>query len=862
MLNQGKAACDLCFDGESITRPEYILGLTDPIPVKTCGDLAELLLFVDEADDACTTARAASALCGCPHFPPGACTICGSQKMTMPLQNLDGLVDLGELDFLGLTPTCALVDSGIKIFNNESNGCLDLPMTDLQLYCGCLSGTEDPGASDACSLCPGGEIVPDSSEYAFAGLELTSDITVNDYPDRVLCKDAEMLTKGEKSGSDLCNDIQRGSTACGCPVPDNACQLCPGGKAPLLSTERVDSIFGPGLLCFSLHHQVHQYRGNSTECQTLVDSYAETCGCVKEVEIVPCTLCPNGEPVKFPQKTIVGAEGMGFDHIEHTCGAFEQLAVLVDEKDRTCFSVRTLAKSCGCAVHENACSICQDGTTFSNPTGEYEWLFGTMSFPDMDFKGRKFRCEFADSFMSVVLDADDSACYWNQLMRGTSCGCSGSINTEVKSLVWTQRCSGLLSLIGSMAIIIVALTKKAKDRWNTYNQLVLSISVFDALSSIAYIFGSALTPASLGLYGSIGNDLTCSFQGWLFQAGIISVYYSVILCIYFILIVKYSWTERKFKKVRKWVHLGVLAIGISMSLAVMPYVTVDWRLCYVSKPPILQSWLPSIVFFLLPVGMCLLGMTLLMAFFVKFVREVESKTSSSRFSRGDARSRRSLTTRTFWQSLYFLAAFYTVWPIQFIAFIVPVAEHNSWLYLLAALFGPRQGFLNALVFFCRDGKSIRRGFQRRFKIGRKGGATVIKDKETNSSQLRWEHEFAGKCESPILDNSHKLSQMSPHSVESTEQREPVSLQVRGTSNETNSGRLQVPPEGYHHDDADNSLFTDEDLETNPIDKPDGPMQVDETFEGEAILEYAINAGLLDESECRHFDKTMSAIEIR
>ena len=80
-------------------------------------------------------------------------------------------------------------------------------------------------------------------------------------------------------------------------------------------------------------------------------------------------------------------------------------------------------------------------------------------------------------------------------------------------LVWAQRCSGILSLIGSTTIIVFVLTKKAKNRWNTYNQVVLSISVFDSLSSMAYIFGTSLTPANLGLYGSIGNEDTCTFQG-------------------------------------------------------------------------------------------------------------------------------------------------------------------------------------------------------------------------------------------------------------------------------------------------------------------------------------------------------------
>lgn len=44
------------------------------------------------------------------------CTIWG-ETMTRPLQDLDGLVDLGGVDFFGLTPTCSLVESDINIFS-------------------------------------------------------------------------------------------------------------------------------------------------------------------------------------------------------------------------------------------------------------------------------------------------------------------------------------------------------------------------------------------------------------------------------------------------------------------------------------------------------------------------------------------------------------------------------------------------------------------------------------------------------------------------------------------------------------------------------------------------------------------------
>lgn len=507
LSKQASAACSLCFDGEEITRPSYALGLKDPITINTCQDLVNVLAFIPEDDALCSAARSVSTLCGCPNLAPNACTICDS--MTRPLQNLEGLVDLGDVEYFGLTPTCALFESGINVFQKEDQDCSVLPMEDLQLYCGCASDENE--SNSACTLCPGGEIVPDDPQHDFFYLLLNSNEV------QISCSEAKELVKEEEPGSTLCTDIQRGSTVCGCPVSENACQLCPGGEISS-QFERLDTIFGVRQDCITFDNQLKSLNADSEECQLLDDSYREICGCQEETPFVPCTLCPLGEPVPYPDKRVVGMQGMGYDYLEPTCGVFEQAARIGDENDLGCSSARILARVCGCAVPEMACTLCENGD-LPHPFREYLWAFGTVadSFPQfyetVDFRERKFRCEMADTFLSAAYKDGDDFCYFNQLIRGTGCGCEGPINTKVIALVWCQRCSGLLSLVGSLTIIVFVLTKKTRNRWNTYNQLVLAISVFDSLSSLAYIFGTALTPADIGMYGSIGNEGTCLFQG-------------------------------------------------------------------------------------------------------------------------------------------------------------------------------------------------------------------------------------------------------------------------------------------------------------------------------------------------------------
>ena len=131
----------------------------------------------------------------------------------------------------------------------------------------------------------------------------------------------------------------------------------------------------------------------------------------------------------------------------------------------------------------------------------------------------------------------------------------------------------------------------------------------------------------LALPGLIGNDATCGVQAWLMQISIASIHYSLLLWIYFLLVVKYNWTERKFSKFAKWVHLGVISASLIMVFAVIPFATPDWRWCYLESPSQAASWWPGAVFFIAPVSIYIIAMTVLSTvIFVRYVQQVYRKT--------------------------------------------------------------------------------------------------------------------------------------------------------------------------------------------------------------------------------------------
>ena len=133
--------------------------------------------------------------------------------------------------------------------------------------------------------------------------------------------------------------------------------------------------------------------------------------------------------------------------------------------------------------------ICAGGDKLRNPFQELLVTFGVVK----NIYSEGFQevtpyasCTIIESvFAYWDTTQDDSFCYWNQLVRGQICGCPD--NSEIKALVWTQRCSRILSLSGSLLISMSIIKKPRNVRWSSYNQIVLSVSFFDSLRSIAYI---------------------------------------------------------------------------------------------------------------------------------------------------------------------------------------------------------------------------------------------------------------------------------------------------------------------------------------------------------------------------------------
>lgn len=249
----------------------------------------------------------------------------------------------------------------------------------------------------------------------------------------------------------------------------------------------------------------------------------------------------------------------------------------------------------------------------------------------------------------------------------------------------------------------------------------------------------------------------------------------------------------------------------------------------------------------------MLLMTALMILFVRYIRATETTSRRQSLRRIGEPKRRSLASRTFWQSLYFLAAFYTVWPIQFVAFLVPLVERNYWIYLLAAILGPLQGFLNATVVFYRDREALNSRAFTSCGIG-----TFMKSKihslftaKHEAQEHRTSSGFRSWFERQMSSQIHMVnlsSEEQPTSLSNRDQKQPsyaVSRMVRQSVAEGNPKASQIS--------------TLDSIVDTPCEEPS--LQDLEMYEENvAIVEFAMDAGLFNDMDHALYQGRISSLE--
>lgn len=137
--------------------------------------------------------------------------------------------------------------------------------------------------------------------------------------------------------------------------------------------------------------------------------------------------------------------------------------------------------------------------------------------------------------------------------------------------VWTLRTSALFSILGSTLIIWLICKRRCQKKRsinnNVHNRLIFGMSLMDIINSLNLVLASALVPTYSRVYGALGNETSCSAQGFFLTVGFAVGFYNAMLCLYYLAIVKYNVKEEALLYYEKYMH-GI-AIGIPFILGII-----------------------------------------------------------------------------------------------------------------------------------------------------------------------------------------------------------------------------------------------------------------------------------------------------
>ena len=285
------------------------------------------------------------------------------------------------------------------------------------------------------------------------------------------------------------------------------------------------------------------------------------------------------------------------------------------------------------------------------------------------------------------------------------------------ALVWLPRVIAILSIMGS-SFMIYDIMRVHTRRSKLLYQLLVTLSIFDIVGSIAYAFTSLPIPVEDYIYGAMGNDASCKAQGFFIQIGTIACFINSSLSSYYYLTIIRGLSEDRLKKKRLAFFLPQILIGLVFAFAGLPwyYDMLIW--CNNTA----LYW-PEI-----PVILSITWATIVMGALCKGVMKTERK--SRRYS-VHSQTQHSISAMVVEQSFLFVAAFYVTW-LPYLALQYMWATGRAFtsygFVLYAASSVPMQGLLNCFVY-------IKPRYLRRRSVVATNAASI-------NTQARWRQIFS------------------------------------------------------------------------------------------------------------------------
>jgi hypothetical protein len=134
--------------------------------------------------------------------------------------------------------------------------------------------------------------------------------------------------------------------------------------------------------------------------------------------------------------------------------------------------------------------------------------------------------------------------------------------SQIVDITILQRIMGTISLIGSSYVIQEVLRNEQK-RKHTFHRLMVGLSLSDVLSSLfVHILSTSPMPKGYQVF-AVGNVATCDAQGFIvYLCTFVTTLCNCSLATYFLVQLKYNWTNRRIKALEKWLHVVPWSVGL------------------------------------------------------------------------------------------------------------------------------------------------------------------------------------------------------------------------------------------------------------------------------------------------------------
>lgn len=117
------------------------------------------------------------------------------------------------------------------------------------------------------------------------------------------------------------------------------------------------------------------------------------------------------------------------------------------------------------------------------------------------------------------------------------------------ALAVLPKIGSIPSLICSL-LIIYSILRDPQRRRQIHYRLLIGFSIYDAIGDVGFFLSTWPIPAddatSTSMYAA-GNEVTCVVQGFVIQQTVVPSLYNLIMAIYYLLVLRYGWTERQIR---------------------------------------------------------------------------------------------------------------------------------------------------------------------------------------------------------------------------------------------------------------------------------------------------------------------------